>query len=203
RNGANLMAWRTNACGGIIDSGAATDGDIDAAMALIQASCKWGGTYEADARGVLTALQNSAIDTSCGQTVLKPGEGFGGCSRTNPSYYAPGYFKVFQALTGNSVWGNLVNDGYTMLAAQQARRDGLVTDWCDSSGNPISNITGNEDPRYGPDASRTPWRVAIDYVWNGDERAATFLTNVANHVDANGGIARLFTPNSNFRGGVA
>jgi len=202
RNGANLMAWRSNACGSTIDSGAATDGDIDAAMALIQAACKWGGNYETDARGVISALRNSAIDTSCGSTVLKPGEGFGGCGRTNPSYYAPGYFKIFQQMTGDSAWGNLVNDGYTMLAAQQSRNNGMVTDWCDASGNAMGGLNG-EEVRYGPDASRTPWRVAIDYMWNGDERAVTFLNNVAGYVEDNGGVARLFTPNSNFRGAVA
>lgn len=202
RNRVNLMAWRTNACGGDIDSAAATDGDLDVAMALLQAACRWGGNYESDALSVISALRNAAVDQSCGRSVLKPGEGFGGCSRTNPSYFAPGYYKVFAEKTGDQTWDSMVNDGYTMLASQQARHDGLVTDWCDASGNAMGGLNG-EEVRYGPDASRTPWRVATDYAWNQDMRAVTFLDNVASHVERNGGIPRLFTPNSNFRGGVA
>jgi hypothetical protein len=134
--------------------------------------------------------------------VIKPGN-FGGCDRTNPSYFAPGYFKVFADKSGNQVWTTLVNDGYNMVAAnQQSQGGGLVSDWCTSSGSALGPISGG-DVKYGPDASRVPWRIALDYVWNQEARAVTFLDKFSTYVDANGGVQRLFTPNSNFRGGSA
>ena len=138
--------------------------------------------------------------TTCNnKTVLKPGDNFGGCEETNPSYFAPAYYKVFQSLTGDSTWENLVNDGYTMLAALQAAMNGLVPDWSDADGNPQSGDRGS----YGPDASRTPWRVATDYVWNNEPRAVTFLDSLSSYIDSNGGIPSLFEPNSNYRGALA
>ncbi len=199
KNGNGVMKWQTNACGSATSEGSATDGELDAAMALIQASCRWGGTYESEARELITAIKNSEVTSCANGPVLKPGDNFGGCSETNPSYVAPGYYKVFQALTGDSTWGSLADSGYTLLATLQSRMSGLVPDWSDADGNPQTGDRG----QYGPDASRTPWRVATDYVWNGDERAITFLGNVSSYVDANGGIARSFTPNSNYRGGLA
>lgn len=46
-----------------------------------------------------------------------------------------------------------------------------------------------DDGKYGPDASRTPWRVAVDYAWSNEPKASTFLNAAAGYVDANGGIA--------------
>lgn len=76
---------------------------------------------------------------------------------------------------------------------------GLVPDWCDSDGNPQAGDRGE----YGPDASRTPWRIATDYVWNNEPRAVTLLENFANYLASNGGVQRTFTPNSNYRGAAA
>jgi len=199
KNPNGVMKWQTNACGAAIADGSATDGELDAAMALIQASCRWGGTYEADARELITAIKNTELTTCTGRTVLKPGDNFGGCDRTNPSYVAPGYFKVFATLTGDTSWTTVANDGYTLLATLQAAQSGLVPDWSDGSGAPAAGDEGT----YGPDASRTPWRVATDYVWFNEPKAVTFLNNLATYVDGNGGVARLFEPNSAYRGGLA
>lgn len=195
-----MMNWQTTACGNGISDGAATDGDVDAAMALIQAACRWGGSYESDARALLTAIKGSAIDTSCAKTVLKPGDTFGGCSETNPSYVAPGYYKEFQKLDGDPVWTALTDDGYDLLAGNQQRKGGVFSDWSNQDGGPS---TGNHSDDFGPDASRVPWRVATDYVWNGEPRAVPLLETFASHVESQGGVARAFTPNSNYRGGSA
>ncbi len=199
KNTQGVMDWQTSACGEVIGSGSATDGELDAAMALIQANCRWGGTYGGDADTLIGAILNSEVETCSNRTVLKGGTGFGACAQTNPSYFAPGYFKVFQARTGDATWGTLVTDGYALLGDLQAKMNGLVPDWSDAAGNPLSGDKG----QYGPDASRTPWRVATDYAWYGEAKAVTVLDQFSAHVDANGGIQRLFTPNSNFRGGVA
>src|SRR5262249_41446700 len=96
-------------------------------------------------------------------------------------------------------WTTVADDGYALLSTLQGKLNGLVPNWTDSTGVPATG----DDGSYGPDASRTPWRVATDYGWFNQPRAATFLNAVATYLDANGGIARLFEPNSAYRGGLA
>jgi|GEM_PF-1277920 len=197
RNG-SVMDWRTSVCGGVLEAGSATDGELDTAMALIQAGCKWGGSYRSDATTLIGAIRSTEVTTCNGLTVLRAGANFGGCDRTNPSYFSPAYYKVFATLdtAGAATWTALANDSYTLLATLQGKMDGLVPDWTDSSGNLV-------DGDYGPDASRTPWRIATDYVWNNEAKAVTFLGNVASYVEAHGGVARTLDPNSTYRGPLA
>lgn len=198
-NANGVMNWRTNACGSTISTGSASDGELDAAMALIQASCKWDEAYKADALELIDAIRQSEV-TSCGdRTVLKPGDNFGGCNQANPSYFAPAYYKAFLDLTGDETWTDLIDDDYVWMETMQARQGGLVPDWADADGNPEAGSRG----QYGPDASRTPWRIATDYVWNDEPRAVTFLDNLSAYVDGNGGVGRMFAPNSNFRGAMS
>jgi endo-1,4-beta-D-glucanase Y len=199
KNANGVMKWQTTACGAATAEGSATDGELDAAMALIQASCRWGASYDEKARELVTAIKNTELANCDGAVVLKPGDNFGGCERTNPSYVAPGYFKVFATFTSDTSWNTLADDGYALLATLQTAKSGLVPDWSDAAGTPATG----EEGEYGPDASRTPWRVATDYVWFNEPRAVTFLDKLASYVDGNGGVARLFEPNSNFRGGLA
>lgn len=200
KNGAGMMKWQTNACGAATAEGSATDGDLDAAMALIQAGCRWGGNYAAEATTLLGAIANNAVASCSTGAVLKPGDNFGGCNETDPSYITPAYYRVFQRLTGNSVWNDLLESGYGLLAANQQRKGGLWSDWSNETGGVSA---GNHSDDFGPDASRVPWRLATDYAWFGEERAASLLDTFRSTVERNGGPAWNFTPNSNYRGGTA
>lgn len=192
-----LMNWQTTACGGNIASGTATDGDIDTAFALLQAACKWTGTsYKTDATTLISSIRTNEVEPCNGKLVLRAGAGYGGCSKTNPSYFAPAYYKVFATVSGDTSWNTLATDSYALLSTVQGKMNGLVPNWTDQSGN----IPSGDDGKYGPDASRTPWRIATDYVWNGETKAATFLDNVIKYVDSNGGVQRSLSPNSTYRG---
>jgi len=191
-----LMTWKTNACGSDAASGTATDGDIDTAFALLQAACKWGGTYESDATTLINSIKTNEVTTCNGKLVLRAGAGYGGCDKTNPSYFAPGYYKVFASVTNDSSWTTLANDSYSLLSTVQGKMNGLVPNWTDQNGN----IPSGDDGTYGPDASRTPWRIATDYVWNGEQKAVAFLDNVVKYVDGNSGVQRSLSPNSTYRG---
>lgn len=201
RRPSGMMNWKTNICGTDASEGAATDGDLDAAMALIQAGCSWGGTYAADAKTLIEAMENTAVAT-CGQnTVLKPGDNFGGCNETNPSYVAPAYYRIFQGITNNAVWGNLLNSGYTLLSGNQTRKNGIFSDWSNDTGGLATMGSHSDD--FGPDASRVPWRLVTDYMWNGEARAAALLDAFRARVMTEGGPERAFEPNSMFRGAAA
>ena len=173
---------------GIVNS--ATDGDLDTVMALVQAAARWPtGGYLPKAQALAGKVAQFESDMCSGRRVLKPSDAFGGCNdangdkRINPSYFAPGYYKVFahyfteQATT----WTALADGSYQLYALYQARMDDLVPDWSGPDGS--DNGSG-----YSYDACRTPWRVAVDYAWTGDTRAKTFMQNISGWVDAHGGL---------------
>ena len=104
-NAYNLMAWQVT-CGGIIDGGSATDGDLDVVFALLVADDQWGGDYLEEADSILSILKEYYFVT-CGESdvyVMKPGGQFGGCDLTDLSYYTPAYFEAFGDQTHDDFW---------------------------------------------------------------------------------------------------
>jgi len=201
-----LMNWAMDACAapGNNNANSATDGDLDAAMALVQADAAWGG-YTAAAKTLIGKIKTSETDSCNGLNVLRPGDKFGGCSdpnnmgKVNPSYFAPGYYRVFALVdTANApFWTKLAADSYTLLAQYQALMGGLVPEWG------FVNGTTDGSP-YGYNACRTPWRVAVDFLWFCTPEARTFLQGISTYVDAHGGVAGVpFDKNSAFVGAFA
>jgi endo-1,4-beta-D-glucanase Y len=187
RNGNGLMNWKIDGCNSATGDGmgSATDADLDAAMALIQAECKWGGgTYRSDAIALLNAIRTHAVS---GNYVL-PGDSWGtsgnGC--INPSYFSPAYYRAFaQVDTAQaSFWNNLASAGYSQLAPNGTT--GFVSDW--RGGCAGSNGRGSD---YSWDAVRTPWRIATDYLWWGTPEAATFLQKMSGWAGGAGGGAYM------------
>lgn len=205
-----LMNWRTAKCEapGNNNSNAATDADLDATMALVQAAARWPAAtsgYLAKAEALAAKIIQFESDMCNGRRILRPGDAFGGCSdpgnpRINPSYFSPGYYKVFAHYFTSQAgtWSALGDATYQLYAIYQARMDNLVPDW---SGPDGSDDSGSQ---YWYDACRTPWRVAVDYAWTGDTRAKTFMANVSSWVDAHGGLPNAAQqPNSAFIGSFA
>jgi len=210
-----LMGWQVNGCGGVQDPNAATDADLDAAMALIQAGCKWGGNYLGEAQTLIAAIKSQET-TDGGEAFLKPApSGLDGCQ--NVSYYAPGYYRAFAKAKPDQAgfWNKLASDSYTQLLRADDGGTGLVPNWSTTGG---SAGCGNKDfgDRYGYDAARTPWRFATDYVWYGTPAAKDWLDRLVNWVDGPAGgilsIGDMYTlsgtkesanHNSTFTGGFA
>ena len=205
-----LMNWSVNNCAaqtpGSQDNFAATDGDEDAAMALVQADAKWGG-YATDAKSLIGLIKKFETSQTTTPTYLRPGDaannGGKGEGIVNPSYFAPGYWHAWATYTGDTSWNKLATDAYVMLAQFQtltisSSTGALVPDWGNSAGqNPYGGA-------YYYDACRTPWRVAVDYVWFCTAAAQTFLKNVSTYVDGKGGVASVpFDKNSAFFGPFA
>lgn len=202
-----LMNWSTLPCEapGNNNSNAATDADLDVAMALVQASALWpNGGYLAKARDQASKILQFETDLCGGRRVLRPGDAFGGCSdpvtkKITPSSFAPGYYKVFahdfpeQAVS----WAALGDGSYQLYAIYQARMNNLVPDASGPDGSDIDDV-------YGYEACRTPWRVAIDYAWTGDSRAKAFMQNVSSWVELSGGLPKAAQQqNSAFIGAFA
>lgn len=202
-----LMNWATGVCdpAGNNNANAATDGDLDVAMALIQANKVWPeGGYLALAGALTDKIIQHETEECSGRAILRPGDMFGGCSdmgnaKINPSYFAPGYYRVFAHYfpTQAARWNALIDGSYELFPLYQARMGGLVPDW--------SKVDGSDwyGAGYSYDACRTPWRVMVDYAWTGDARALTFLKNVNTWVDANGLVNSTQPNNSAFVGALA
>jgi endo-1,4-beta-D-glucanase Y len=153
----------------------ATDADEDMAFALIAADMKWGG-YREDAEGLVASIWQHQIEH--GTYIVKGGDHWGGAAVTNPSYFAPGYYKIFQKYTGNQEWGQVVDAGYEMIARLNektgAGQTGLLPDWTKAGGEPAPGFSFN----YTYDACRVPLRLAMDAVWFGDRRALAQLAKM-------------------------
>jgi endoglucanase len=201
-----LMNWSTGICdpAGNNNANAATDAELDAAMALVQADARFPNSgYLAEAEALAAKIIEHETEICDGRAILRPGDNFGGCSdasspRINPSYFAPGYYRVFAARFPAQAerWNALLAGTYELYPLYQARMEGLVPDW--------SQIDGSDwyGAGYSYDACRTPWRVMVDYAWSGDARAATFLENVNTWVSSHS-LTSPHPNNSAFVGALA
>jgi endo-1,4-beta-D-glucanase Y len=202
-----LMNWAMDVCTppGNNNANAATDGDLDAAMGLVIADKVWGG-YKTQAQALIGKIKEFETDTcQNGLALLRPGDKWGGCTesptkgKTNPSYFSPGYYRAFAALdTANAdFWIKLATDSYTLLGQYQKAMNGLVPEWGFSDGTTESNT-------YDYNACRTPWRVAMDFMWYCTPEAKTVLENFSKFVDGKGGVTKTgYANNSAFVGAFA
>ncbi|MDA3883823.1 MAG: glycosyl hydrolase family 8 [Bacteroidales bacterium] len=205
KNGNGVMNWEYPGCSlSPSGSGAATDGDMDAAMGMLVAIHQWPGQgYEQDFEALASAMKNTEFTSCNGIIIQKPGDAWGGCDCTNPSYYSPGYYRAFAAYytekgdnTNASWWTQAADDSYVVLFANQHSSSGLVTAWTNQNGDagPCGGVAGGGGgpDTYQYDACRTPWRIATDYLWWGSSDAETFLLPMVNFVKTNvGGIENV------------
>lgn len=178
----NMMAWKVN-CAGILEPASASDADIDVAFSLIIAHIQWKENYLNDAKIIIGILKDNIITNCSGIKVLKPGYGYGGCNETNISYYTPAFFRIFAQVTNDNTWTALADDTYSLLSSAANATTGLVPDWQSSSGG-IAD--GGRSRDYTYDACRVPWRIALDYLWNGNTIAQLWCTKITNWANSKG-----------------
>ena len=132
------------------------------AFALVMADKQWGG-YTTTATNMLNTVAMCDFGTD---GTIKGGDFY---VAVNPSYIAPAFYRVFAAYvtdaTQRTRWMTILDKNYEILAMVQNTTTGLVPDW---SAGPATNTS------YGYDATRTPFRVALDACWSNDPRAKTF-----------------------------
>jgi uncharacterized repeat protein (TIGR01451 family) len=165
-----LMDWKVT-CSGVVGTGPASDGDLDIAMALLQAHKRWPTAgFKADADILIQRILIYETD-SCG---LRPGN-WGGCGDTsNPSYYAMSYFTSF-GCAGYSGWDTVKTASYSRLDYWRTNY-ALPPDWIVTNTGAVSGTD-----QYYYDACRTPWRLSLDYLWYGNSAAQTLCNKVVNN----------------------
>jgi hypothetical protein len=182
--------------------GGATDADEDMAFALLMANKQWGGqgsltkTYLAYAKQQITNIWNTEIRDS---KLVAAGDGtWAGWGNINISYFAPAYYRAFAKVdsdsthhwTGASADAGSVVDGGSVLDTVYDTIDtalstsggnpsyGLVPAWCNDANNACSVASNSSGPLpfyYQYDSCRTPFRIALDWCWNGEPRAQAYI----------------------------
>ncbi len=180
-------------CFGAGGGGPATDGDIDIAMALIVASHQWGNqgdiNYKAEAISIINELHDNWMHY-CNDSavwVVKPyaKDNFNACTdEIDPSYSIPAFFRVFAQINNikndHDRWNSAARDAYKLFDMKKAGNNNnktFVPDWMKVNG---SDITTGRSINYGSDASRIPWRVAMDYAWFGTADAKNWSRRLIN-----------------------
>jgi len=181
-----LMHWRIDANGNIIGQNAATDADEDVALALLFAHKQWGSggsiNYLQEAINIINALYNHCVEA--GTYVLKPGDVWGGSSVTNPSYFAPAFYRIFANATGNNGWLSVANKCYDITNYfYNNYNTGLVPDWCQANGQQAGGYSYD----YKYDACRFPWRYSFDYIWYGTTAAYNHLKKLSDWINSQTG----------------
>ncbi|MEO1209254.1 MAG: glycosyl hydrolase family 8 [Cyanobacteria bacterium J06638_20] len=193
----SLWAWtwgqKQDGTWGIQDVNFASDADVDAIAALILASRRWNRPdYLALARTKLEDLWNESVWVVGDRAYLLPGPITAfrpdpGKLVLNPSYLFPSAFRLFAQVDPDHDWMRLVDTSYTVLNdAATVSAVELPSDWVQ-----INAYTGRVRPlenhptltsKYGFDAYRVWWRIALDALWFEEERATDFLQDTLPYI---------------------
>ena len=186
-----LMNWHLTSNGSVAAGGAgsATDADEDIAFALLMASDQWrGGTYLSEGKAMVTAIRNFELFTDGS---VQNGDAWNLKNTLYPDYFSPAYYRVFAKATNDPYWsGTVIDQGYKHLAALTGNA-GLIPNSTNLQNGLDAASCSGCDLKYGYDACRTPWRIGMDYCWNGETRALTYLTAIGGYFNGNGGIAQI------------
>ncbi|MFD2726832.1 glycosyl hydrolase family 8 [Hyunsoonleella rubra] len=199
-NANGVMNWKINGCTTVIGQNGASDAELDAALALMIADKKWGNTgainYKSDAEVLISKIKAHEVES--GTNVLKPGDAWGGSNNTNPSYFATGYFRAFGEYTNDETfWTAVANKSYDIINANLSKNNAvynLVSDWCEADGDYSTQVdwAHNKGKSYYYDAARTPWRIAVDYIWYGNTKALDYLNLCNGFVNNQGGFNQIY-----------
>lgn len=152
-----LMNWKISSGGQVTGSGSATDADEDIAYALVLAHQHWPG----HGFGMAAATQIAHImvhDVSPHNRIL-PGDNWGHTRIMNPSYIAPAEYQTFAAFTGNYRWIRIEDANLQWLHRNVNAQTGLVPDWLNANGSPVSGTWAPYANDWYYDAVRVPWRL--------------------------------------------
>jgi len=168
-----LMNWRISGFSSVTGSGAATDAELDVAVALLQAYKQWGDEkYLTDAKALIAKIAEHEVNTN---GFLKPGDSWD--SEKNPSYFSTAALELFKKASDYN-WDNVKKKSYELLKKSQNSTTGLVPNWCNEQGV----ASGGDRGYYTYDATRTPWRIGWAYSWYGDVDAKDICTKMASWI---------------------
>lgn len=193
--GPNLMAWQQEDNGSaIVDttgSDSATDGDMDIAYALLMADSIWGSDgeipYKQTAIDIINDIMTYEVNKTdwimqLGDWVYSSKEGDEYYSATRSSDFILQYMPVFAKITGDERWLKVYESTYNIInSITDEYNVGILPDFIvkdDDSGAFVpaspNYLESEYDGAYYYNSCRTPWRISMDYLINGNEDALAF-----------------------------
>ncbi|RFU21416.1 glycosyl hydrolase family 8 [Geodermatophilus marinus] len=174
----------------VLDQTSATGADTDVAFALLMAYSRWQeDDYLYDALPLIEALWERSVIEVGGRPVLAADDRQRAEEQVlvNPSSLAPYAYRVFARVDPEHDWAGLVDSSYALLeqlAGQPldaGRAAGLPPNWVrlDRRTGQFGAAGGDLTTRFGHEALRLPWRLALDHAWHGDERPLRLLEGQA------------------------
>lgn len=192
----NLMPWRTGTYSyesltSAANSSSATDADLDIATSLILTYYATGSeAYKADALLIINDLWDKEISPTymiySGDTPTWKKE----TSAYNLSYFSPVALKLFALIDPSHAWTKVLDTMYSFMMNVQAAGTGVFPDWVDQNGTAINPNNHSADKTYWmfhQESVRIPWRIAWDYYWTQDTRAAQVLNTLNSFISAKTG----------------
>ncbi len=183
-----LMSWaQSNDCLKFEESSAA-DGDIDIAFSLLLANSQWTSkgkiNYIQEANNIINAIKEQELNKRTlhilqSNSIENDSKDY---VDMRSSDFIPAEIRAF-LFTDNKTWNKVLDNNYqlfTYLQNAYSKEIGLVPDFIqniNTKPRPAKKfyLESKYDGMYNYNACRVPWRVATDYIVNGDKRAKLFV----------------------------
>ena len=175
-----------------IDGSSAADGDMDIAYSLLLANAQWGSlgsiNYLAEARSMIHAIMKQEINPRTFSVLLS-----NAIEKESKDYFdmrssdfMPANFKAFRVITNDTLWNKVVNSNYKLFSFLQSKYSadaGLIPDFIQHiNNNPVPSrphyLESKYDGFYNYNACRVPWRIAVDFILNGDVRSKNIVEKI-------------------------
>jgi len=170
----------------------ASDADGDIALALLMAASRWQQeSYLKEAKTLISSIYENEVVTVADVPYLASNnleKGSASPIVMNPSYLSPAAYREFAKVDTAHDWNAVVDSSYSLIERSVDEKlnvsesVGLPPDWVlmdrttgALSAPSVSGLTTD----YGYDAMRTPWRIALDYNWNKDDRSKDILEKMS------------------------
>ena len=182
--GTGLMPWITKSFHyENVDNSSATDADLDIATSLILMYFRTGNAmFLQDALVLVNSLWNLEVNPTnlllySGDTDLwKVND-----PAYNLSYFSPVAIRLFAIVDPAHNWTGVLEAMYAYMQLVQNAGTGVFPDWSNGAGvavEPPNNSAKNTYWTFNKESVRIPWRIAWDYYWYQDSRAAAILTKL-------------------------
>ncbi|MGH2647273.1 MAG: glycosyl hydrolase family 8 [Ginsengibacter sp.] len=192
KNNPYLMAWAQTKSFKDVDGTSASDGDIDIAYSLLVANAQWGSSgninYLKEAQLMIAAIKKQEINPETFSVLLSNAvePDSKDYYDTRSSDFMPAHFKAFGKATKDNFWNKVVDKNYTLfkfLQNEYSPDAGLVPDFIEhikrkpGAARP-HYLESKYDGAYNYNACRVPWRIATDFLINGDQRSKEFVEKI-------------------------
>jgi endoglucanase len=184
-----LMSWAQGKVCENSSKSSASDGDIDIAYSLLLANAQWSSNgrinYTREAESLINAILEQEINSKKFTVLLSNSIEFDSEDYFDmrTSDFIPSEFRAFYNATKNISWLNVIDSCYKLFGYLQNTFSpgiGLVPDFVQGNIHKIRPakryyLESRYDGVYNYNACRVPWRIATDYIINGDNRSKEFV----------------------------